>query len=147
MGKKEFLSAAVLYMAPDGTKKLCGDRCGLHIEEGPNKNRCLILGKEMEVPNTSTCNLYSKGNPANSDQEFLDPQDPEKIGYTQGPAQCKNCVSANEDVSVCLLLTSVLKKLYNMDNDFGIDPEGCCNAMNPKKSMMASKIIEKFIKF
>jgi hypothetical protein len=128
----KFLASAFLYMKPDGTNKLCGNRCGMHIEDGPNKKRCLLFGKDLVVPKTATCNLYVKGKAADPKQPFIAKLDAKEAGFTLGPAQCKNCISANKDVSVCRLLTAILNQILDNKAEFKIQSEACCNAMRPK---------------
>ena len=126
------LAAAVIYMKSDGTQKQCGDRCAMHIEDGVNKNRCLIFGEDVIVPNKASCCFYVKGPAATSDSKFLVSMSTDVGGLVLGEVTCKNCIRANEDVSVCNFLTAILKKVWNVDTEFKIEPDACCNAQQSK---------------
>lgn len=122
----ENLRVAVGYLGPDGTQKLCGDRCMMHIEDGEYKDRCTIHG-DVEVPNEASCRHYMKGKAASPEHEPMKVLTPEMSGLVYGKVLCKNCVRANEDSSVCLPLTDVLQKVLGFDAEFKIAPMGCCD--------------------
>jgi len=129
----ETLTTAFAYMPPDGTAKLCGDRCALHVEEGPNKDRCLILGPDVFVPNVASCNYYVKGPAADPDSRLDRAVEPYLADLVYGCVQCKRCNRANEDASVCLFLTSILNKVFGKEGQFKIQPDGCCSAQRGKQ--------------
>lgn len=121
------LRAAVLYLGPDGTKKECGDRCMMHLEEGKNKDKCTIHG-DVYVPNQASCGFYVRGKAAAPDHPVMKVYTPEETGLIYGKVLCKNCVRANEDASVCVALTDVLQKVCGFEEaEFKIEPMGCCN--------------------
>ncbi len=124
------LRAAVLYLGPDGTQKLCGDRCSMHIESGEHKDRCTIHAPNIVVPNIASCGWYKKG-PAAAGQAEASAKPfvtPEESGLVIGKVQCKRCVRANEDATECLALTAVLRDVLGFKGArFPIEPDGCCN--------------------
>ncbi len=124
----EYLTASVVYMPPDGTQKECGNRCMMHVEEGENKDRCTIHAPDVFVPDKASCCFYIKGPAAPPDHPVKKMVEPEFSGLVYGEVTCKNCDHANEDSSVCNLLTSILKtQLGHEGAVFNIAPDGCCN--------------------
>lgn len=128
------LKVAVMYVGPDGTAKLCGNRCMFHIESGEYKNRCMLLGKNVEVPNLASCSEYMKGKPAEKWQKGLQPPipqaifTPEEVGLILGKVQCKRCIRS-DGKGTCLFLTDILQKVMGFKGAvFKIDGDACCNA-------------------
>jgi hypothetical protein len=127
----EALCVAVGYLDPDGTQKLCGDRCIFHFESGKYKDRCALLGQDVVVPNVASCTYYAKGDPV---EKWQDPDvkpekifTPEEVGLISGKVQCKRCIRKGSVDGVCAALTSVLRKVLGVKQDFKIDGDGCCN--------------------
>ena len=124
------LTGAVLYLGPDGTDKTCGNRCSMHVESGPLKNTCTIHDPKWHVPNLASCGIYKKG-PAPRGSHAMPMKPfiaPESSGLIYGKVQCKRCIRANEDATVCLALSKVLEKIYGFeDAEYEIEPDGCCN--------------------
>lgn len=127
------LTVAVGYFGPDGTQKLCGDRCMFHIEDGKYKDRCTLLGKNTDVPDIASCTYYAKGQSADKWEKTLQPVipvkifTPEQVGLVIGKVQCKRCTRSAGD-GTCKALTNVLQQVLGFKNaKFNIDPDGCCN--------------------
>lgn len=125
------LTVAVGYLGPDDTQKLCGDRCIFHFESGKYKDRCALLGQDVNVPNIASCTYYAKGDPV---EKWQDPDvkpekifTPEEVGLVIGKVQCKRCIRRGGDKDYCAVLTTVLKKVLKVDKNFEIDGDGCCN--------------------
>ena len=127
----EALCVAVGYVGEDGTQKLCGDRCVFHFESGQYKDRCAILGKKVDVPDIASCTYYIKGEPVEKWQDpDVEPEalfTPEEVGLVIGKVQCKRCIRRGSIEGICAALTTVLKKVLKIDQDFKIEGSGCCN--------------------
>lgn len=121
------LRSAVLYLDPDGTEKLCGNRCMMHVESGEYKDRCTIHGPDVFIPNKASCGFYVKGDAAKSDDHMMMKLvTPKQSGLIYGKVQCKRCLRRGDKETVCAALTKVLQD-QGHDIEFSIKPDACCN--------------------
>jgi len=127
------LSVAIGYVPKDGTKKLCGNRCRFHLEEGPYKLHCILMQPNLTVPNVATCTEYVKG-PAHEFKNLkgiIKPMNllkPEQVGLVSGEAQCMRCTRRGKIAGQCKAVTDVLQNVLGFKKKvFTIDAEGCCN--------------------
>lgn len=101
---------------------------------GSKRNRCYILGKDLEVKAEHTCGLYTNGKPQ---EELLSGNEiksstPKEAGFEKRAVRCENCAFFNPYLSACKLFF-ILDTEFPDTYNFGsiVSPTGCCDANLP----------------
>lgn len=127
---------SMLYMEP--TKTSYGDpndfaQCGsCFMFMGEKRNRCYILGKELEVKAKETCGLYVNGKPeierAGTEKKMVSA---EEAGYQKDTPNCKRCYWYA--FGMCGLFAKLnLEDPDHFDMKVPVSPNGCCDGWTPQ---------------
>ena len=89
---------------------------------------CSLHGKNVRIDATMSCGLYVPGGPA-EDSEIEHVQanvTPKESGLVDRKVRCEHCEYYEAGDNDCLLF-----RMLNI-SDYKVDPDGCCNAQEPK---------------
>ncbi len=141
----KILRDAFLYMEPEPPLEQFASCASCERWTGPEHERCLLLGPDLEVAADDTCGLYVHGAPApgmaGQERAVVDPVE---VGFREGPVQCRNCVSyePGEDENTrgrCMLYRDLNEALpAHFDLDADVHQHGCCNAQMPVEKGLTS---------
>jgi len=122
---------AFIYLEPDAGDQTDFAECQTCRQwTGPDHKRCLILGSEVDVPATASCNLYTEGTPqpalAGKEKALLGR---DEAGFVKRPVRCENCAFFDKEGMYCELykkLNETSPEVFDLEE--AVSPKGCCNA-------------------
>lgn len=121
---------AFLYLAPKAPKDefaQCGT-CSLFVESA---NHCSILGSAVHVTASMSCGFYLHGTPKPKNAAIRKVVTAQEAGLVDRQVRCENCEYV--EGKTCGLYRKLNTRLpAYFDLDARIDPQGCCNAQQPK---------------
>lgn len=125
---------AFLYMDPKAPMGAFGQCSTCKMWTG---HTCEILGPNFPVAGSDSCGLYVhklsvKGEDSRTEMNIS----PQEAGFVRRQVRCENCAAFRLLASRCHLferLNQALPDLFRLDPM--VDPQGCCNAQQPKKEV------------
>lgn len=89
---------------------------------------CSLLGKNVTIKPTMSCNMWSCCGPAEeSEMEHVSASfTPSEVGLVDHKVRCEHCEYFEDGDNDCLLFRTLGIKNYK------VNPHGCCNAHEPK---------------
>jgi len=94
------------------------------------KNRCSVLGPNVEVKPEYSCGYFGKGTSATR-PPLKKLFTPKEVGLVERKVRCENCTYGGKTCSLYDALNKAMPDKFNLDAS--IHPKACCNAQTPKK--------------
>lgn len=112
---------------------------------GEKRQRCYILGKDLEVKAEATCCLYVNGKPeierAGSEKKLITAKD---AGFQDSPPNCRRCYWYA--TGFCGLFAKLnLKDPDHFDLKVPVSKNGCCNAWTPQYAEFKNEGLFEFL--
>lgn len=118
---------AFLYMDPGYSRLAQFAQCATCRDWVTGDRRCVIHGRQVNVPGTASCGLYVEGPPRPAGTPTYAWVTPAESGLVNRQVRCENCKYF--DKPVCALfrqLNSDRPDIFELD--IKVDEHGCCNA-------------------